>query len=989
MRTGLEFGLLGVFRARRGEVVVPLPARPRTVLAALLLAEGRPVAMDALVDVLWGDDPPGAARSTLQVHVLRVRRALGEDLVRTRAGAYLVPADAAVCDVTEFRDLLSRARDTTDREQEHAVLTGALALWRGPVLADVDSEALRRTEGTRLDEQRLDAVERRAELALALGKPDEVVADMTAVVAEHPLREMAWAHLLSALRHTGRRAEAMAAYHRVRTVLRAELGVEPHPRVQAAHQAVLADEQPVAPAQLPSELPVFVGRRRERAELVDAVARAPLVVLSGPPGVGKTALAVHVAHRVRSHYPDGQLHADLRGFSADDPLPARLVLERFLRALGLAPHQVPADEGEQVALYRSLLSGRRVLVVLDNAGSAAQVRPFVPGAGSALLVTSREAMPGLAVTDGASHVRLAPLTGQEARDLLTTALGARAAAEPDAIGDLTEVCGGLPLALRIAAANLAANPHLAVSDYRDVLRAAPAARLRVGDGEIAVSASFDLSYERLSPAGRELYRLLGVLPGADFSRDVAVAAVPDSSEALDRLVTANLVTPSGSDRYQVHDLIRGHASARAEADTTDAANRALDFYLHTADNATRALYPDHQRPALSPSSVRPRDHRSPSGARAWLNAELANLVACAVSAHHFGRHRYERQVAEVLRGHLRAEGLALWREALSGKGSDDLAGLTDYVLGHYREAIGHHRRALSHHQGSGDHVATLTSLHNLARAHAGLGHHDNAIALHTEAIELGSRTGSVTATLLHLNHLGFAAFVSGRLDTAEAHHRRALELAAASEVLATAHAWNGLGLVAWARGDLTNSISAHQQACDLATGDHQLLGFAQIWLAMSCCEAGLHDRAVAAAEAGIAAGRTAGDPRHEVVGTMIVADVRRHTGADVLDDYASALRRAETIGFAHGELPLRCRMASVLRDAGDPDGALGHADRAVELVETTGVRLAEPDALIELGLTHRALGAADRARACLDRAVELAAGSGQRLVEARARHHRQ
>ncbi|GLZ34021.1 hypothetical protein Lesp02_62090 [Lentzea sp. NBRC 105346] len=557
MRTKQEFGLLGGFQAPAA-----LPAKPRVVLAALLLAEGTPVTVDALAEAVWGDSPPGSARSTLQVHVLRVRRALAGHLVQTRPGAYVVPVDVAVCDVTEFHDLLRRARATTDPEQEHAALTGALALWRGPALADIDSDLLHRTEGARLEELRLDAVERRAELALALGRPDEVVADLTAVVRDHPLREIAWAHLLEALRYTGRRAEALAAYHRVRILLRDELGTAPHPRVQAAHRAVLADERPVVPAQLPCEVPVFVGRPRDRERLRDALTAAPLVVLSGPPGVGKSALAVHVARGSRDRYPDGQLHADLRGFSSEEPLPARLVLERFLRTLGLAPHQVPADQGEQVALYRSLLSGTRTLVVLDNAASAGQVRPLVPGdPACGLIVTSRDDMPGLAVTDGASSLRLAPLTAGEAEELLVALLGVRGKAEPGALRDLADVCGGFPLALRIAAANLRANPHLAVADYCDALRAAPAARLRLGGGEITVCASFDLSLARLSPPARALYRALGALPGPDFSRTAAVELV--DADALDRLVNANLVTATGGGRYRMHDLIREHAAGCA------------------------------------------------------------------------------------------------------------------------------------------------------------------------------------------------------------------------------------------------------------------------------------------------------------------------------------------------------------------------------------------------------------------------------------------
>ncbi len=1006
-----DFRLLGAFELMRGTVAISLSNKLRVVLATLLLARSQPVRFDTLIEALWGAQPPESAKANLQVYVMRLRRALGEDgLVTTTNGCYQLDVPSSEVDVTRFHDLIEQARQADGPETEAALLGEALALWRGPALLDVESDTLQRTVVPLLTEERLRAIERRAELAVDLGRAEDVIGELTTLVREHPLRERPWACLIDALSRSGRRAEALAAYRRVQLLFRDELGIEPDSRVQAVHQRVLAEDgeaAPVRPSQLPADR-LLVGRAAEQAELRARLSEGgptPVVVVSGPPGVGKTALAVRVAHQVRTAYPDGQLYADLRGYALDDPLSPELVLERFLRALGVSTGAMPADPSEQSALYRSLLANRRVLVVLDNAAASGQVRPLLPGgSGCAALVTSRQDLRGLAVTEGSLGLPLAPMRGPEAADLLTGLVGAaRVSAEPDALSELVAACGQLPLALRIAGANLAANPHLPLSSYVSQLRGqGKLAGLRVHDDDsTAVRAAFDLSYLRLPAPAARLFRALGVTPGPDFAVSAASALmatdVAEAARTLDGLAAANLIFPTALGRYQMHDLIRDYAASRASEDAEEsvaAIGRLLDFHLHSARNATAVLYPDQPRSALAApmEGVHPLTPETAREALAWLTAELPNLVAAAVRAPEHGRPAHARQLAETLRGHLwelghRTEGFAVWDAALATAQGDprataaalDLTGLIHYVLGRYGQAIEHHREALSV-------TRTAVSLHNLARANAKLGRHENAVDLHEEA--LGLPDGDA-ARLLHLNHCGFSRFVSGRPALAADRHRSALELASRlGDRLAQAQAWNGLGLAAWALGELSGSIEAHSRACALAAsvGDEHLRGFSLIWLAAARSEVGQHAQAEADASTGIEIGRAIGEPRHEVIGTVVRTLARFRSGAteDAVDIYLWALGRAEEISFDHGEIPLLLHLAEALRHAGRPQDALGHAERSLRTARANGIRIFEPMARTELALCHLGMGDPDAAAPEVAHALKLAVGASQRPAEAAA-----
>lgn len=610
-------------------------AQQRLVAAVLLIEAGRAVPVDRLVDELWGERPPPSAAATVRGYVMRLRRLLGggpgSPLVTRGRDYELVVADGDV-DARVFSGLVTSERHALADGQPAAAaakLSQGLALWRGPALADVPASPAVTAEAERLGQLRLAAVEDWLGVQLELGRHAEVVDQAQRLVGEHPLRERLWARLMLAQYRCGRRAEALNAYQRARRVLVEELGLEPGPELRElqrlilagqpellapAHQgaAAVAARARVVPAQLPAEVTAFIGRQAALAELDShlpdqAERRSPTIVLiAGAAGVGKTALAVHWAHRVRDRFPDGQLYVDLRGWAAGAPLRPIDALAGFLPALGVPAAEVPDEVAQAAALYRSLLAGKRVLVVLDNAHSPGQVRPLLPASpGCAVVLTSRDQLRGLVARDGAVRLDLDVLAPREARTLLTRLLCAEPVdAEPDAAAELVRLCGYLPLALRIAAANLSARPRTTVAAYAAELAAGDRLRaLEAGeDADAAVRVAFDRSYAALPAAARRLFRLLGLVPGTGIGprAAAALAGTDDAAAAvlLDRLASAHLAGEHAPNRYVLHDLLRRYAADRAsaedsQADREAALGRLLDHYMHGADPDLPAAHRQH------------------------------------------------------------------------------------------------------------------------------------------------------------------------------------------------------------------------------------------------------------------------------------------------------------------------------------------------------------------------------------------------------------
>lgn len=628
--TGLRFTVLGPLQAWRGEQPITLGSpQQRAVLALLLLKQGRPASVDELVDAVWDQEPPPGAVSVLRTYVSRLRAVLEPGRPKNRppavlasvAGGYALHAPEGALDLTLFESRVHEARRLRaqgDHQRARDLLRCALDAWNGTPLAGVPG-AFAEAERTRLTELRLGATEIRIELDVELGGHSDAVPELIALAAAHPLRERLRLLLMLSLYRSDRQAEALAVYHDTRRVLIAELGIEPGPAVRDLHRRLLtadpalaappkADESrgaAVRPAQLPGDLSDFTGRETETARVTAALSGAagtavPVAVLTGMGGAGKTVLAVHAAHTVSGRFPDGQLYVDLRGADGS-PADPSAVLAGFLRALGEKDQGMPDSLEERAALYRSALAGRRVLVVLDNARDADQVRPLLPGSGGcAAVVTSRSA---LAALSGVTRVVVDVLRPQVAAALFTRILGdPRAEHERLAILRVADLCGGHPLAVRIVASRLAVRPDWTVTDTVDQLKDE---RRRIGELRIqglGVEACFRLGYGELGTEQARAFRLLSLPAPSPLTLVEAAAVLGRPQEAaeslLESLVDVGMLESTGRRCYRFHDLLRLFARQRAqEEESADARQGALagllDLLLATARNAYGLLRPGH------------------------------------------------------------------------------------------------------------------------------------------------------------------------------------------------------------------------------------------------------------------------------------------------------------------------------------------------------------------------------------------------------------
>lgn len=622
----MDFRLLGPVEAWASDHPVQLGGtKPRTLLTVLLVEHDQVVPATRLIDAIWGSAPPDRARSVLQTYISTLRQVLaragGADIIATRPPGYALRLAPHTLDRDVFERLLAqgRAAAADHRHRDAAeLLRAASAQWRGAALGGTESGLLA-GEAARLNDLRIATVEDRINADLALGRFDEVCAELADLVSRHPFRERLRGQLMRALSGLGRRPEALAVYQDARRALVEELGIEPGPELQAVQNAILRDdpaltgpdggqgrsrpvrvEQPApgpaeqepeatprtAPAQLPPVPADFTGREVEVRALATALTdHAPVVpvhVIAGKGGSGKSALAAQVAHTVAPAYPAGQLYADLHGMS-EAPAEPREVLGRFLQALGIAPADLPETTEERVGRYRTLMAGKRMLVLLDDAGTEQQVRPLLPGTrGCSVIITSRSRLMGLA---GLSVTELDVLGPDESMALLTKIVSAeRIENEPAAARGIVAQCGGLPLAIRVAGARLASRQRWPLQLLAD--RLADERRrldeLSVGDQE--VRASISLSYRTLDPQAQSALRILGLLGLPDFPSWIVAAtlrlAEPEGEQTVERLVDAQLVDFTSVDglgdlRYRMHDLVRIFARERAEAEETVATRNQI------------------------------------------------------------------------------------------------------------------------------------------------------------------------------------------------------------------------------------------------------------------------------------------------------------------------------------------------------------------------------------------------------------------------------
>ncbi len=849
--SAMRYAVLGPVRAwRGGDRLAPGTPQQQALLAVLLLREGRTATAPELIDALWGEEPPPQALPAIRTYASRLRKVLDPGDLTSVSGGYALAVPHGALDLTVAQELAAEAEKAAgsgDLCQARALLNKALGLWDGEALAGVPGPH-GRTQRTRLEEWRLSLQENLLEMDLEQGCHTEAVSELTALTAAHPLREHLRELLMLALYRSGRQAEALAVYADTRRLLAEELGVDPRAglrelqsRILAADPALAEPETaaeqpasaPVRPAQLPATVPDFTGRAAFVAELGDALGSVggrvmAVSAVAGIGGVGKTTLAVHVAHAARAAFPDGQLYVDLQGTDGSAAEP-ETVLGSFLRALGTPESAVPAGLDERAALYRSTLDGRRVLVLLDNARDAAQIRPLLPGAGGcAALITSRVRMVDLA---GAHLVDLDVMSPEEALQLFTRIVGAeRVGAEREAALDVVAACGFLPLAIRIAASRLASRRTWTVS----VLAAKLADERRRLDelqaGDLAVKATFELGYGQLEPAQARAFRLLGLADGPDISLAAAAALLDLDADAtedlLESLVDTSLLESAAPGRYRYHDLVRLYARACAERDEgpeqAAALSRLLDFYLATAAGVYALERPGDQLHAhLAPTEVPGLAFTDRTAAWDWLYREASCLLAC-VRQHAGGAtlrravdllfaakdlaesgadaRQYEQVAAVALAAAEEQEDLLAQARArttlahsyrLTGKfaqadeeadhGMRLSAAAGDPVAGGYASnirgivAIYHNRhteagaylgRAIEEFRADGNRPSEASALSNLSRVLLQNGEHAEAVALAERALAIYNEVGLTWRLANAMYALGLALAASGRHEEA-------------------------------------------------------------------------------------------------------------------------------------------------------------------------------------------------------------------------------
>ncbi|MGP3926788.1 BTAD domain-containing putative transcriptional regulator [Streptomyces sp. 8N616] len=864
----VEFGVLGSIEARVDGQLVELGLARQRLLAALLVNLNQEVSIDELAERIWGTEQ--AQRGTLYGYLSRLRRALaaaeGVEITRRPAG-YVLAADPAMVDLHRFRDLVGRARTVQDDGQAANLFGQALELWRGEALATVDTAwaGMVREE---LHHERLAAELDRTEVRLRLGQHAELLAGLRARTKEHPWDERLARQLMLALYRCGRTAEALGHYQHTQRRLAEELGIDPGPELRRLHRQILtkdtaltpgAGDAPASPVprQLPAPPALFTGRNRELAQLSAVPAEATpdgvggTVVVSaigGIGGIGKTYLALRWAHQNLDRFGDGQLYINLRGFDpSGEPLAPSVVIRGFLDALGVASEAVPADPDAQAALYRSLVAGKRMLVMLDNARDTAQVVPLLPGSPSCtVLVTSRHQLTGLTATLGTQPLALDTLPEAEARQLLARHLGTdRLATEPDAVAALLKHCAGLPLALSILAARAVARPGLPLAHLAEELTQASARldALDAGDLSADLRAVFASSYHTLNTAAARAFALLGLVPGPDISLHAAAnltGTTPARTRVLLRtLETAHLIQQHTPDRYRIHDLVRLYAAERGhhdldEADRTGALRRLLDFYLHTAYHANRLLYP-HWTIRLEPGA--PADGCTPhqcadvAEAQAWFQAELPCLQAAPQLARALGWHTLTWQLPEALfnirmrQGRL-GEDLAMWRTAVeAAERLDDPAahavarlrlGQACSLTGHYDEARSHLEQTIALFEHTGDILGQGQTHFWLGITWEQQGEPQQALLCHGRALDHYRAVGDALHEAGALNTLGWCHARLGRNEQAHGYCEQALAInRAEGDRYGEALNLESLGYIAHHRGRHREALDYYHQALTL------------------------------------------------------------------------------------------------------------------------------------------------------------------------------
>jgi DNA-binding SARP family transcriptional activator/Tfp pilus assembly protein PilF len=1008
-RVSVRFRILGPIEVEAGGRVLPVPRRrERCLLGVLLLEANRVVSVDRLAELLWDGDPPKRVRGAVQGLVSRVRSALamaadGDNVELTFVGdGYRLVIDPDTVDAHQFRGLRERAALVEDLAEQVALLRTALDLWRGPALVDAVSDSARERLCADLEEQRLAAAEEFASASLTLRRERELLSRLAQVVNQNLGRERLVGLHMRALYQAGRRAEALDLYARARRYLSDELGIDPDSELRELHQAILRDEVAVpqlvtpaaedhpergspgriVPRQLPADVRGFTGRSEELDQLDrllhggQASTSVVVTAIGGNAGVGKTALAVHWAHRVSERFPDAQIFVDLHGFTGGvAPVKAEDALDRLLRALGVPGGQIPVELDDRAALWRSVLAGRKMLIVLDNAATEAQVAPMLPGVpGSLVLVTSRRRLVGL---DPTHTVTLDTLPAADALSLFARTAGQdRLTNQPRGlVAETIELCGHLPLAIRIAAARLRSHPVWTLGDLVERLRDEDQRLAELADGPRGVAGALDVSYGQLDAEQQRLYRLLGLHPGPDVE-PYAAAALADLGHAqarrcLDRLLDAHLLQEPTAGRLVFHDLVRAHAAHVATAAETDASRRAamsrlLDYYRHSASLAMDVAYPyeRERRPHVAPTATRVPDLSDPVHAIGWLDTELPNILAAAQHAAGDAPSTYVLDLSGILHRHLGTRG-------------------------RYHDVEALHQRALVAARATGVQEGEITALIGLSYAYRAQCRYEDATVHLGQALQLARTNGHHVGEVDALTGLAWVHRRHCRYEQAADHYERALRLARTSgHQVGELDSLDGLGRVRWLQGRYQQATDYLGQALQLARANgHRvteltaLTGLARVHFLQ-----GQYEQAIEHSLQVLQLARAIGHRAGEV---DALSSLGRHyslqgRNQQATDHLGQALELARASGNRVGELTALTGLGQVRRVLGQHNQAADHFRQLLDLAQEVGERNFEYEARQGLGRLQEAVGDAATALAYHQQALALATDLEQLADEARA-----
>ncbi|MEV6966532.1 tetratricopeptide repeat protein [Hamadaea sp. NPDC051192] len=945
----MRFKVLGPVEVVTGDPQSPaLAPRHRAVLAYLLLHAGVVISTDRLIDAMWGPLPPDSARAQIQTTIAAIRRLLraseADRMLASRPAGYVITPEPGQLDLDEFTSLIAQAQATSGDPQHTAdQIRAALTLWRGEPLADVTAHYV---EGARarLNAQRLTAVERLADVELSVGHHDDLVDELTIHVAANPVRERLCCQLMLALHRAGRQPDALQVARTFRASLAEQQGLDPGHAFARLEQAILRDEPDLrapdaGPARsrranfLPYDVPDFTGRDGEFDELTrlwtsNNGAVVTISAIDGMAGVGKTALAVHAGHRLADQFPDGQLFVDLQAHTAgQQPLDAGTALGILLGQLGVPAEQLPASVADRAAAWRSELSDRRVLAVLDNVLDTDHIRPLLPGTSRALiLITSRRRLIDL---DGAHALSMDVLPAADAVAMFTAIVGDRAAVEPLAVLDVLQLCGFLPLAVRIAAARLHHRPRWTVEYLADRLRDQRRRLSELATSERGVAAAFTLSYQQLTPDQQRMFRLLGLHPGRDISPAAAAALadlpVEQVETLLEDLLDAHVLAQHQPGRYTFHDLLREHALATAAAQEPhsaqrEALSRLFDHYLHLASTAIDHLYPEsrNRRPRIPAPNTPTSSPQDEAEAVSWLDTERANLIAAARHTADYDWPTHTSHLAATLHHYLlrhahhadalTLHGLALQTSQRSGDTAAEARTLVDlgevhyWWHGHYEQAARHYSHALDLSRETGDRSTEARALHNLGYVYKGQRDYGQAHDHYRQSLVLFRECGDRAGEASSLTNLGLIDEHQERYEEAHDHHRQALHLhRETGSHIGETIVLNNLGLLCQRQGRYDQARRFHHDALQLC--------------------------------------RTYGFPGDEAESLNALAEAALAMGdlAQAVADHDAALALAGEVGYLPEQARAHNGLARVHRGLGHIDRAHAHALQALDLYTTLNV----------------------------------------------------